>query len=96
MNRNLRKVSTGVMLLGLLLVAPSAYAVNAGGKAALKDGRMCIQQEAGVGGGWLFECENMGKNLSIPEIYRRGWRVVSSMVNHDYKSEYVTLIIEEQ
>lgn len=100
MNKVIYKVATGMFLV---LVASLAHAeklplpksASPNSSAPLKKGGMCSQITEAIGG-WIFECDNLGKNNTVAGIYSKGWRIVSTTTGHDYKGEYVVLFIEEQ
>ena len=62
-----------------------------------KKGGICVlrAQTLSDKGRWFFDCDNIGEHLEVADIYGRGWRIVSTFVNHDYR-EILTLFIEEQ
>jgi|GEM_PF-2931529 len=104
MNEVICKVSTGIFLAVGLLAFSLAHAEKLSlqksvpqnaSAAPLKKGAVCSQITDALGG-WIFECDNLGKNNTVAGIYAKGWRIVSTTTGHDYKGEYVVLFIEEQ
>ncbi len=100
MNEVICKVSTGIFLVLVTSLAhaeklplPKSTPMNA--SSPFKKGAVCSQITDALGG-WIFECDNLGKNNTVAGIYAKGWRIVSTTTGHDYKGEYVVLFIEEQ
>ena len=102
----MKLTKSAALILGvttLLLFAGAAdakKAVSTEAPIAHKDpkkGGFCTQRESTLSdkGRWFFDCDYLGNHIEVGDIYVRGWRVVSSAVNHNH-ADSLALFIEEQ